>query len=342
LERKVKFNKSNSIALLTCILLAMHAFAAEKPALTTAEAMELGRKYTAALNANNTALLWSVMSTQMKASMGSEAKLSEFNIQARAQLGKETKVFNERVMPNMQYLMYTRLAEYDAVPVKVVVTFTFTANREIAGFFVTPEKKPAESKYLAYKDKTAFALPFSGEWTVFQGGRSVYDNYHASSPDQRFAYDLMVIRDGHQYSGDGSKLEDFFSYGLPILAPGTGTVVAAVDQYDDNPVLKPNKDATAQGNTIVIDHGNGEFSMLAHLKHGSLKVRVGDKVKAGEAIAQCGNSGNSPIPHLHYHLQTTAQWFKGEGLPIQFKNYVSDGKPVASGEPVRGEVVRNK
>jgi hypothetical protein len=336
------FNKMPSLVLLTCILLPMTTFATEKSALTTAEAMDLGRKYTAALDANDIALLWSAMSTQMKASMGSEAKLSEFNLRARAQLGKETRVFNERVMPNLQYLMYTRLAAYDAVPVKIVVTFTFTANHEIAGFFVTPEKDPAKSKYLDYKDKTAFALPFSGEWTVYQGGRSVYDNYHAASPDQRFAYDLMIIRDGHQYSGEGSKLEDFYSFALPILAPGAGTVVAAVDKYDDNPVSKSNKDAAPQGNTIVIDHGNGEFSMLAHLKHGSLKVKVGDKVKAGQEIALCGNSGNSPIPHLHYHLQTTAEWFKGNGLPIQFKNYVSDGKPVASGEPVRGEVVKNR
>jgi hypothetical protein len=282
------------------------------------------------------------MSAQMKTSMTSEAKLSEFNTRARRQLGNEIAVFNERVMPNMQYLMYTRLADYDAVPVKIVVTFTFTADRQIAGFFVTPEKNPAESKYLEYKDKTAFSLPFSGEWTVYQGGRSVYDNYHAASPDQRFAYDLMIIRDGHQYSGDGSKLQDFYSFGLPILAPGLGTVVAAVDQYDDNPVLKPSKDATNQGNTIVIDHGSGEFSMLAHLRHGSLKVKVGDKVKSGQQIAACGNSGNSPIPHLHYHLQTTAEWFKGEGLPIQFRNYFSDGKTIESGEPVRGEVVKNK
>jgi hypothetical protein len=304
--------------------------------------MELGRKYTAALNANNTGLLWSVMSTQMKASMGSEAKLSEFNLRARSELGKETKVFNERVMPDVQYLKYTRLAEYDAVPVKIVVTFTFNSNREIVGFFVTPEKIPAGSKYRDYKDKTNFSLPFSGEWTVYWGGRSVYDNYHAVSPDQRFAYDLTIIRAGHEYSGNGSKLEDFYSFALPILAPGAGTVVAAVDQYNDNPVSKPNKDATPQGNTIVIDHGNGEFSILAHLKRGSLKVKVGDKVKAGQEIALCGNSGNSAIPHLHYHLQTTAEWSKGEGLPIQFKNYISDGKPVASGEPVRGEVVKNR
>jgi murein DD-endopeptidase MepM/ murein hydrolase activator NlpD len=338
----MKFSKMHSIALLTCILLAMHAFAAEKPALTTAEAMSLGRKYTAALSANDAVTLWSAMTTKMKTSMVSEENLKLIIAGIHRTTGTEMKVVNERVMPHMQHLMYTRLSKYETGSVKGVLNFWFGRNGQIESMFVIPEKNPAESKYPDYKDKSNFSLPFSGEWTVYWGGRSVYDNYHAASPDQRFAYDLMIIRNGHQYSGDGTKLEDFYSFALPILAPGAGTVVAAVDQYEDNPVLKPNKDAAPQGNTIVIDHGNGEFSMLAHLRHGSLKVKVGDKVKAGQEIALCGNSGNSPIPHLHYHLQTTGQWFKGEGLPIQFKNYVSDGKPVASGEPVRGEVVKNK
>jgi murein DD-endopeptidase MepM/ murein hydrolase activator NlpD len=71
-------------------------------------------------------------------------------------------------------------------------------------------------------------------------------------------------------------------------------------------------------------------------------VKAGDKVKVGQELAQCGNSGNSPFPHLHYHVQTTSQWFKGEGLPIQFHDYVADGKPVSVGEPVRGQVVQSK
>src|SRR5207244_11943051 len=171
---------------------------------------------------------------------------------------------------------------------------------------------------------------------------TVFDNYHAQSIDQRFAYDLMVIKNAHQYANKGEDLSDYYSFGLPVLAPGAGKIVAAVDQYDDNLPLKPSKDAPAHGNTIVIDHGNGEFSLLAHLKRGSIKVKPGDKVTHGQQIAQCGNSGNSPIPHLHYHLQTTPVWFKGEGLPIQFHDYISNGKPVTVGEPSRGEVLQRK
>jgi len=74
------------------------------------------------------------------------------------------------------------------------------------------------------------------------------------------------------------------------------------------------------GNYIVIDHGNGEFSHLGHLKPGSVKVAVGDKVRAGQAIAQVGTSGSSLFPHLHYEL-AASPGTEGEGLPSQFVEF---------------------
>jgi murein DD-endopeptidase MepM/ murein hydrolase activator NlpD len=326
--------------LVALIIFAASAFA--QPPLAPARVMELGRKYTSALYANDTALLWSVMTDRMKDSLKDEPSLKEFNDRARAQLGKEVRVIREVALPSGEYLIYTRLAEFDKVQPHIVVQFTFGSKGEVAGFFVTAEQNAAATQYLDYKDKTAFRLPVTGEWTVYQGGRTVFDNYHAQSIDQRFAYDLLVIKNNREYENKGWELKDFYSYGLPVLAPAGGKVVAAVDQYDDNSPLKPAKDVPAHGNTIVIDHGNGEFSMLAHLQRGSVKVKPGDKVTAGQQVALCGNSGNSPIPHLHYHVQNSPVWFKGEGLPIQFHDYISNGKPVASGEPARGEVLQKK
>jgi Peptidase family M23 len=324
-----------------CMVTSMISFAQEK--LTPAKALELGRKYTAALYANDTATLWPTMTTRMQEDMGSQEQLGEFNDRARRQTGHETKVLREVVLPNnLQYLNYTRLAEFDQVPFHVIVQFTFDSSGKIAGFFVTRDTAPAGSRYLEYKDKAVFTVPVTGEWTVYQGGRTVFDNYHAVTKDQRFAYDLMVIKEASMFSDKGWELTDYYSFGLPVLAPSDGKIAVVVDQYDDNPPLKPNKDAPVYGNTIVIDHGRGEFSMLAHLKRGSVRVKVGDKVTAGQQIAQCGNSGNSPLPHLHYHVQDTAAWFKGEGLPIQFHDYVSNGNAVNVGEPLRGEVLQRK
>ena len=67
------------------------------------------------------------------------------------------------------------------------------------------------------------------------------------------------------------------------------------------------------------DHGNGEFSRLGHLKSGSVKVKTGQRVKAGDQIGEMGSSGSSLFPHLHYELATGPD-MKAEGLPSTFRN----------------------
>src|SRR4051794_22685691 len=117
--------------LVPIIILMTSTFAQE--ALTAAKAMELGRKYTAALYANDAAALWPVMTARMKESVKDEATLADFNARARTQLGKEVKVIKEVVLPNREYLLYTRLAEFDKVQPKIVVQFTFDPDGKIAG-----------------------------------------------------------------------------------------------------------------------------------------------------------------------------------------------------------------
>ena len=58
-------------------------------------------------------------------------------------------------------------------------------------------------------------------------------------------------------------------------------------------------------------------------------------------VGECGNSGNSPAPHLEYRLQNSRGRPLPQTLPAQFVDYVADGAPVALGEPVRGQTVHN-
>lgn len=51
------------------------------------------------------------------------------------------------------------------------------------------------------------------------------------------------------------------------------------------------------------------------------------------------NSGNSNLPHLHYHLQNTPHWLNGAGLPMQFVRYYANGRYLKRGEPVQGEII---
>jgi murein DD-endopeptidase MepM/ murein hydrolase activator NlpD len=73
------------------------------------------------------------------------------------------------------------------------------------------------------------------------------------------------------------------------------------------------------GNAVILDHGNGEYSLLAHMQFGSVTVTVGDRVAAGHAIGKLGNSGDSFGPHLHYQLQSSPQLFQGQSLPFRFQ-----------------------
>src|SRR3974377_1283874 len=92
---------------------------------------------------------------------------------------------------------------------------------------------------------------------------------------------------------------------------------------------------------VLISHAHSEFSMMDHLKQNSIRFKKGDKVKQGEVVAECGNSGQSPAPHIHYQLQNSAGLPLPDSLPAQFVDYVADGKPVDVGEPVRGQTVSN-
>ncbi len=107
----------------------------------------------------------------------------------------------------------------------------------------------------------------------------------------------------------------------------------------DNPPGSLNTDDPL-GNHVVIDHGQGEFSVLGHLQRDSLRVNVGDRVRAGHPIARCGNSGASTEPHLQYHLQDGPALGAAEGLPAQFLGYSADGALVERGEPRRGQFIR--
>ena len=75
------------------------------------------------------------------------------------------------------------------------------------------------------------------------------------------------------------------------------------------------------GNHVVIDHGNGEHSVLGHLEHGSVEVEEGDEVEAKQHIARLGLSGNTDYPHIHYQLQDGSDARVAEGLPFRFEGH---------------------
>jgi hypothetical protein len=205
-------------------------------------------------------------------------------------------------------------------------------------------KRPAPSEFIGYQTQTGLHLPFAGEWYVYWGGRSLVQNRHAVARDQRFAYDLLILARrcrGQSYRGTGGSNTDYYCFGQPIYAPADGLVVKTENELPDNTPGEMNPKAVL-GNYVILDHGSGEFSFFAHFRRDTVAVRSGDRVRSGQLLAQCGNSGNSSEPHLHYHLQNTPVPFQGDGLPAFFVEYVADGSPIARGEPAARQTVRSQ
>lgn len=301
------------------------------------DAMARGRELTRLFMTGVLDSLDGVWNAQMGGMM-TPRQLEIFHRQVVEQLGALQTLTDERVTVRDSLQIYVRLGNYAAAPMPVETQWAFDPRGKVAGFYIRPATTPAPTKYLEYQTKTALRLPFDGAWSVVWGGRVLSENIHITAPDQRFASDLVVRKDNASHQGEGKTNEDFYAFGLPLLAPGAGKVVAVVDTVADNVPGVMNR-SQPLGNHVILDHGNGEFSFLCHFKKGTIAVKPGQKVKPGELLGQCGNSGNSSEPHLHYHLQTTAVPFRGEGLPAQFQRYRAGEATVERGEPQQGQIV---
>jgi hypothetical protein len=278
------------------------------------------------------------MTPEMQTAIGSEAALGQFMEKVRAEAGIEQQVIRESIQQQADLQTYLRYSVFDRMPNPVVVSFSFTPDQRIAGFYIRPLQRAAESPYLDYETRAVLRLPFDGAWYVFWGGRSVARNYHAAAQDQRFAYDFVIEKDGATHRGDGTMNEDYYCWGEPILAPARATVISVERLLPDNPpgVLDPGNPA---GNHVMLDLGDGEYALLAHMQADSIVVEEGDELEAGQIIGLCGNSGNTSEPHLHFHLQDEPEFASGRGLPAYFNHYTANGERVARGEPLQGQTV---
>lgn len=154
----------------------------------------------------------------------------------------------------------------------------------------------------------------SGRWAVAAGGVAAL-NHHLSSPQQTGALDVVAVRpDGARASGVcPPNLEDYAAYGCEVLSPCDGTVVGAVDGDSDQAPQHPGP-GSGFGNHVRIDNDH-EIVHLAHLRPGTLRVSVGDRVVAGQPLGEVGSSGHSTEPHLHVHAE-----HDGNGVRLRFSD----------------------
>ncbi|HTE46045.1 MAG TPA: M23 family metallopeptidase, partial [Gemmatimonadaceae bacterium] len=146
------------------------------------------------------------------------------------------------------------------------------------------------------RSAVAISPPLRGEWAAFNGPSNAsghrrlvlaLDGHVASG--QRFAIDFLQVdssNSSRRPGSDATKNANYYAYGNELLAVADGIVVATKDSIPEN-VPGANSRAvkidlvTVGGNFVGIDIGQGKYALYAHVQPGSLRVKIGDRVKRG-------------------------------------------------------------
>ncbi len=181
----------------------------------------------------------------------------------------------------------------------------------------------------------AISAPLRGDhWLAGNGPSNTSGHRKALIPidghaaiSQRFAIDWVRLRDdGKTFHDDEKDNKNYLAYGNDALAVADGVVTETKDGIPEN-IPGANSRAvpitleTVGGNHVILDIGGGHFAFYAHLQPGSLRVKLGDKVRRGQVLGLVGNSGNSTEPHLHFHIENGNSPLGAEGLPYALPSF---------------------
>jgi hypothetical protein len=152
-----------------------------------------------------------------------------------------------------------------------------------------------------------------------------------------FAIDWIQARDGLLAEGDGSRNDQYFGHGEPVLAAASGEVVRVANNRPevppgtgttDNPTLETTTDFA--GNFVLIRIQRGVYALYAHMITGSVQVQVGDHVETGQQLGLLGNSGNTSGPHLHFGLIDGLGLLSSDSLPFVIDRFTFEGQAEVS------------
>jgi len=284
-------------------------------------------------NADNFDAIFSSFSTEMQKALPLD-KTKEFLIGLKMQAGKITK--RQFVKYEQTYASYKTNFERALFSVNISVD----NNSKINGLFVKPFKESNLPKLI--RNTTKLILPFKDEWTVIWGGDTKELNYHVESEAQKNAFDIVVTNDkGNSYKTDGKTNEDYYAFGKELIAPCDGEIVLVVDGVKDNVpgILNP---VYIPGNTVIIKTQNNEYLFFAHFKQHSIFVKQGQKIKQGQLLGLCGNSGNSSEAHLHFHIQNVEDMNSATGVKCYFENIKVNGEFKTDYSPIQNEKISNE
>ncbi|OYW31037.1 MAG: hypothetical protein B7Z47_02350, partial [Chthoniobacter sp. 12-60-6] len=176
------------------------------------------------------------------------------------------------------------------------------------GIFDNPEAAAASlvlaNARFPHRNETHVLLPTSREVTVTQG----FDDKLSHRGEWKHALDFEVhdAADNACPPGCAEDLSRYYTQGLEVRAPGTGEIIRVVDGVADNAPGGCNF-AHNWGNHLILRLDYGGIVKLAHFTKNGIVVKTGQRIAAGELLGYCGNSGRSPVPHLHLHNQASTE-----------------------------------
>jgi hypothetical protein len=191
-------------------------------------------------------------------------------------------------------------------------------------------------------------VPVRGRWLALNSPGTKIPSHGTHGYGQTFAIDLVFDpADGSRPQfgkGEGFLAPQRFpGFGQPVLAPAQGQAVALrhsgrdhksrsswpayVYFFAEGSVRELFGSRLVLGNYVIIKVDEGVYAALAHLKRDSITLSVGDTVQQGQQIGQCGNSGNTTEPHVHFQLMDSAHPLTAAGLPFLFRDLIATGAP---------------
>ncbi|MCW3840306.1 M23 family metallopeptidase [Micromonospora yasonensis] len=211
-------------------------------------------------------------------------------------------------------------------------------------------------------------LPFQGTWIVRNSPARRVPSHGTHAFGASHAIDFVAVRDGRtaavrdwRTTWSVEPVDRFYAFDQPIVAPAAGRVVSARDGEPDlvarrSPLAGVRYALTQAsrarqgarglaGNHVVLDLADGgPYLVVAHLRRGTVAVRPGEVVAAGQPLGRCGNSGNSTQPHVHLQVMDDVDPFTAAGVPIVFRDYRVRRRGgaeelVRNGVPDNGDIV---
>lgn len=205
----------------------------------------------------------------------------------------------------------------------------------------------------AAREPVEVAAPVAGRWSALNSPANRTPSHGIHAYGQTFAIDLVAEPEPGARPAFSAlwplarRGRDFPAFGAPLLAVADGTVVRTDGTQRDHlsrnslpallylmlvegSVREMGGVRRIVGNHLVLDLGDGTYAMYAHVRRGSFAVGVGDRVRAGQVLAECGNSGNSTEPHVHFQLMDGPDPDTARGVPFTWHGI---------GVPRNGEVL---